>query len=206
MERKKIGEGIGTGSAVILVKDMTFGDQKHPFWEWLREEGFQSWGHHGNFGCGWVFINLNSMIYAPGMPGIRIASAIREHAITVEEFKIIWNIFSKYEGLPVLEMPKKTGMKLAQNKVQPEVLNEWLKNPYWAAYYRNAPSARCRKFIALEFWYSENEDEEAGEAMDRMEEEMTVDDLRYLIKFCGNNPRRGVLERKIREKEMSPDR
>ena len=34
-------------------------------------------------------------------------------------------------------------------------LQEWLRNPFWAEYYRSAPSARCREFIALEFWYSE---------------------------------------------------
>ncbi len=43
-----------------------------------------------------------------------------------------------------------------------ENLEEWLENPSWAAYYRDAPSERCREFIALEFYYSETGSETAG--------------------------------------------
>ena len=80
-------------------------------------------------------------------------------------------------------------------------LQEWLKNPYWAEYYRSAPSDRCRQFIALEFHYSETEDEEAGEAMDAIEKQMNAEELRHLMKYCGNNPRKGILARKIAEME-----
>ena len=80
-------------------------------------------------------------------------------------------------------------------------LEEWLKNPYWAEYYRGAPSDRCREFIALEFYNSEEEDEEVGEAMDEIEEQMNAEELRHLMNYCGNNPRKGILARKIAEKE-----
>ena len=80
-------------------------------------------------------------------------------------------------------------------------LEEWLRNPFWAEYYRSAPSARCREFIALEFWYSETEDDEAGEAMDEIEEQMNAEELRHLMNYCGNNPRQGILARKIAEME-----
>ena len=80
-------------------------------------------------------------------------------------------------------------------------LEEWLRNPFWAEYYRSAPSARCREFIALEFWYSETEDDEAGEAMDEIEEQMNAEELRHLMTCCGNNPRKGILARKIAELE-----
>ena len=82
-------------------------------------------------------------------------------------------------------------------------LSEWLENPFWAAYYWNAPSDLCREFIALEFYYSEYEEEETGEEMDRLEERLGVSDLRYLMNHCGNNPRKGVLARKIAEKERT---
>ena len=80
-------------------------------------------------------------------------------------------------------------------------LQEWLQNPSWAEYYRSAPSDRCRQFIALEFHYSETEDEEAGEAMDAIEKQMNAEELRHLMKYCGNNPRKGILARKIAEME-----
>ncbi len=85
------------------------------------------------------------------------------------------------------------------------VLDEYLENPYWAEYYRSAPSDRCREFIALEFYFSEYEDEEAGETMDGIEEQMDAEELRYLMKYCGNNPRKGMLARKIAEKEKAAD-
>ncbi len=84
----------------------------------------------------------------------------------------------------------------------PKVLEEWLKNPYWAEYYNSAPSDRCRQFIALEFYNSEEEDEEAGKAMEAIEEQMNAEELRHLMNYCGNNPRKGSLARKIKEKEQ----
>ena len=80
-------------------------------------------------------------------------------------------------------------------------LEEMLENPFWAEYYHKAPSARCQEFIGLEFYYSEYEDDETGAAMDAIEDEMNVSDLRHLFRYCGNNPRKGVLARKIAEKE-----
>lgn len=112
--RKTFGEDIGAGKAVILVREKGLGDSRHPFWKWLLDEGFHLWHYHGNFGMDWVYVNLNSMIVAPGMPGIKITTAIREHAITAEEFKTIWGIYMRYEGLDPLVMPKpkETGMSL----------------------------------------------------------------------------------------------
>ena len=82
-----------------------------------------------------------------------------------------------------------------------ENLEEWLKNPYWAEYYRSAPSDRCREFIALEFYNSGEEDDEACEAMDAIEEQMNAEEFRHLMNYCGNNPRKGILARKIAERE-----
>ena len=92
------------------------------------------------------------------------------------------------------------GKMIDRNKVRKN-LEKWLQNPYWAEYYRSAPSDRCREFIALEFYCSEYEDDEAGEAMDGIEEQMNVVELRYLMKYCGNNPRKGILTGKIAEAE-----
>ena len=45
-------------------------------------------------------------VYAFGMPGICFARSFYEHAITVNEFIIIYNIYEKYRGLPLLEMSR----------------------------------------------------------------------------------------------------
>ena len=87
-----------------------------------------------------------------------------------------------------------------RNDIQ-ENLKEWLENPSWAEYYSAAPSDRCREFITLEFWYSETEDDEVLPAMDALEDEMDAAELRHLAAWCGDNPRKGVLARKIAERE-----
>lgn len=54
---------------------------------------------HGWYeGVHWIYVNLNSKLYAPGMPGIPITTALGHHAVTIEEFKTIYNIYKKYEG------------------------------------------------------------------------------------------------------------
>ena len=125
MERKTLGEAIGSGKAVILVTEKGLGKREHPFWKWLKKEGFHLWGWHGHYGMDWVFINLNSMVYAPGMPGIKVVESIREHAVTIEEFKTIWGIFARYEGLSVLEMPKKDAWCNIRRSVANYMLERW---------------------------------------------------------------------------------
>lgn len=71
----------------------------------------------------------------------------------------------------------------------------------WRAY-RDAPSDLCRQFIALHWYYSDCEDEEAGVEMDRIEqEELDIPDLRWLMKYSGNNPWKKRLQDRIRELE-----
>ncbi len=76
-------------------------------------------------------------------------------------------------------------------------LDEWMGNPYWAEYYHDAPSDRCRQFITLEFWHSEHEDDASAQAMDTLEEKMDATELRHLLKYCGNNPRKKMLHDRI---------
>ncbi len=96
---KKYGDTIGEGKACVVVRAQGLDRLDHEFWKWLRDEGFTMWHNHGHYnGCDWVFINLNSMVYAPGMPGIIIVPPIRGlNGISVEEFKTIWKIFKYRE-------------------------------------------------------------------------------------------------------------
>ena len=74
-----------------------------------------------------------------------------------------------------------------------EALKEWLENPTWKKYYEEAPSEKCRKYIALEFRYSDTEDEEIAEEMDALQETLRAEDLRHLAAYAGNNPERAAL-------------
>ena len=102
MEERKIS----MNASCFLVKDhsLLLGWEA-PLYRWLKENGFVSWGRNGVYeGVDWVYINLNSKVFAPGMPGVKIASVIGEHALTLNEFKQIYIIFSKYNGLDLLQM------------------------------------------------------------------------------------------------------
>ena len=96
---KKYGDTIGEGTACVVVRAQGLDQPDHEFWKWLRDEGFTKWYNHGHYdGCDWVFVNLNSMVYAPGMPGIKIVSPIRDsNGISTEDFKTIWEIFKYRE-------------------------------------------------------------------------------------------------------------
>ena len=63
-----------------------------------------------------------------------------------------------------------------------EILNEWLENPSWREYYEKAPSEKCREVIALEFVYSELEEEGILEELDAAEKELVLEDWQYLYK------------------------
>ena len=100
---KKYGDTIGEGKACVVVREKGLEQTDHEFWKWLEDEGFVMWQNHGHYkGINWVFINLNSMVYAPGMPGVKIVMPIRDiPGISIEEFKTIWNIFRYREDHPV---------------------------------------------------------------------------------------------------------
>ena len=85
----------------------------------LQRKGFKPYGH-GYWGCNWIWVHLDKRKYAYGMPGIRMAGEMYDHAITEEEFNIIVKlyeegvdlyesgsvkqIYAKYKGLPPLDM------------------------------------------------------------------------------------------------------
>lgn len=98
---------ISEANAAILVKDSSLkGNSYAEFYTYLKNEGFTLWKYSKGYyeGIDWVFINIKSKAYAKGMPGVAITKVFCEHAVTIEEFKIIYEIFKKYEGKAVLEM------------------------------------------------------------------------------------------------------
>ena len=92
---------ISAGSACFLIKDDSLVTWEGAVWAYLREEGFKSWLKKGNYGCNWVYVNVNSKLFAPGIPGIPITQNIGrmypKNALTIDEFKVIWEIIKKHE-------------------------------------------------------------------------------------------------------------
>ena len=94
-EKKIISQGHAES---FLVCDKSFKSLDAPFFAWLKNEGFEYAWHKGHYGCDWVFVNITRKQFAYGMPGIEVTKAIGNHAITKEEFMVIYTIYKKYEG------------------------------------------------------------------------------------------------------------
>ena len=97
-------KSINEGSSAILVKDASLEEMDGDFIVWLRNEGFRPWQYNKGYLCGWIWVNLNNKLYARGIPGICVASHVGNHAVTADEFRTIWAIYKKYEGLDPLIM------------------------------------------------------------------------------------------------------
>jgi len=82
---------------------------------------------------------------------------------------------------------------------------EWMENPYWKEYHETAPSEQCRKLIALEFWYSDLDcpDVDAVReiilAMEETEKDLALEDWKHLDRFCGINPRKAQIRKRMEE-------
>lgn len=91
------------GTAYFLVHDINLKNAycgNDSFFNWILEEGFTI---HNLFSGTWMtvtalYVNINCKTIALGMPGIRLFEPIGCHAITVDEFKTIYEIYKKYEG------------------------------------------------------------------------------------------------------------
>lgn len=104
MDNNKPSMSDGGASIVVYGKGLE-NNPEHDFYKWLKDEGFEFWisskGFY-NHVC-WIYVNLNSKLIARGMPGIVVTRYFGKHAVTIEEFKVIYNIFKKYEGMPPLQ-------------------------------------------------------------------------------------------------------
>ena len=98
MEERKTKANIWEGKKkAFLVCDESLKDCNAPFLEFLRTEGYTCSGK-GNYGCWWVHVDITTKQYAYGMPGVALVGEIGNHAITIDEFMTIYNIYKKYEG------------------------------------------------------------------------------------------------------------
>ena len=94
--------GISAGSACFLVRDESLLTWDGAFWKYLKKEGFKSWGVKGICGCSWVYINVNTMMFAPGVGGVPVTSSCivsnsPDKALSIFEFKVIWEILREHK-------------------------------------------------------------------------------------------------------------
>lgn len=90
---------IGQGKVeVFLICDKSLGDCNAPFLAWLREEGFTFSGISREL---WVLLGICKhypkricVWYARSS----LSKPLGNHAITIDEFKTIYEIYKKYEG------------------------------------------------------------------------------------------------------------
>ena len=89
-----------------------------------------------------------------------------------------------------------------------EAVEAFTANPYWKAFYYDAPSEACRRHIELSYYLSRNywiieEDKELYEKIKaeqlKLEEGLGINDWRHLLSGTGNNPIKGKYTKKIRE-------
>ncbi len=94
---------LGSDNICFLVNGEDLGRQDSEFIKFLSSEGFQC--KYGFWDCPWVWVNIDTKVYACGRPGVKYANAIGGHAVTIEEFMTIYNIYKKYAGLAPHQFP-----------------------------------------------------------------------------------------------------
>lgn len=78
------------------------------FYKWLKDKGFAIDTNNPKHGypyweCSWIYIDLNNKTFSFGMHGVELFEVIGSHAITVEDFKTIFEIYEKYRNKKLFE-------------------------------------------------------------------------------------------------------
>ena len=68
------------------------------FRQFLISEHFINPGF-GSCGCPWYFVNVDTMRFAPGKPGVEYSAPIGDCWIDEDDFKMIWNIIKRSKKL-----------------------------------------------------------------------------------------------------------
>lgn len=88
-------------AAFYIYDDKLSHDSDNEFLLWLKEKGFKSEGFgHQNVEHA-MYVNINAKVFNWGMAGVSLATVVGNHAIHIDEFKSIYAIFEKYEGLNI---------------------------------------------------------------------------------------------------------
>jgi len=85
-----------------------------------------------------------------------------------------------------------------------KALKKFCENQYWKEYYETAPTDACKRYIELEFYYSDYwgqipDYDELKKESDSLEEEFVKADWAHLYKYCANNPKKVYYKNKMEE-------
>ena len=80
-----------------------------------------------------------------------------------------------------------------------KALATFLKNDSWREYYEKAPSDACRKAIEGEFVRSLYPLHGEEYEKDTLESFLSLEDWKWLYRWCANSPRKGFIAQRIRE-------
>lgn len=84
-----------------------------------------------------------------------------------------------------------------------EVLSQVCKNPYWKEYYENAPTDKCKYYIALGFLLSQPEfcidQDEIRNEKKSLEDSFEFLDWKHLYTYSGHNPLRCYYRNKMEQ-------
>ena len=80
------------------------GANKNGVVHFLKTEGFSCGA--GYWGCPWYFVDIKKKVFKPGRPGLSYGKVVGDHAVTFDEFRTIYEIYKKYEGLAPLKFDK----------------------------------------------------------------------------------------------------
>lgn len=79
------------------------GSERSSFERWLEGEGFKLRTTYGG-GVPWIHVYLEDKEYNWGKSGVGRGYSIGNHAISIEGFMTIYNIYKKYEGLHFMDI------------------------------------------------------------------------------------------------------
>ncbi|MCD8287069.1 MAG: hypothetical protein LUD50_07595 [Clostridia bacterium] len=86
-----------------------------------------------------------------------------------------------------------------EKKVQYAV-KEFCKNHYWRAEYKHAPTPLSKRYVALQFYWSEFTDAtDYVEEKQMLEDTMGLEDWEYLYKHAGHDPWGARCRKKVEE-------
>ena len=83
-------------------------------------------------------------------------------------------------------------------------VKKFMKNPYWKEYLESAPSEACRRYVELEFYYSDclgevDNYEEFKSLKNKLEQKFDYADWKHLYNHCANNPKKAYYKKKLGE-------
>lgn len=92
---------IRKGYSTFLVADEILEEYHNEFIDYLKEENFKELSNDSYGGRGFVAVNVKSMLYSKGfVANALVSSFVGENSscsLTIEEFKIVWNILKKHK-------------------------------------------------------------------------------------------------------------